>query len=118
MNYLVCFIGYIIEECLFGIFIDVDGNYLEDILCSDLGEIIFDDDGNLVKDSFNEFEDMVYYDVFVGYVVIDNFCLMFGVNNFWDIDLEVFFIMFVNSFDLLMYEIFGRFFYGCVNFEF
>jgi outer membrane receptor protein involved in Fe transport len=117
-NYLVRFIGHTTEECSFGTSTDADGNYLEDTLCSDPGETTFDDDGNLVKDSFNELEDMAYHDVSVGYAVTDNLRLTLGVNNLWDTDPEVSFTTFANSFDPSMYEIPGRFFYGRVNLEF
>lgn len=102
----------------FGDDTDENGNYLEDTLCSDPGETTFDDDGNLVKDSFNELEDMAYHDVSVGYAVTDNLRLTLGVNNLWDTDPEVSYTTFANSFDPSMYEIPGRFFYGRVNLEF
>ena len=117
-NYLVRFIGHTTEECSFGTSTDADGNYLEDTLCSDPGETTFDEEGNLVKDSFNELEDMAYHDASVGYAVTDNLRLTLGVNNLWDTDPEVSFTTFANSFDPSMYEIPGRFFYGRVNLEF
>ena len=79
---------------------------------------MFDDNGKLVKDSFNELEDMAYHDVSVGYAVTDNLRLTLGVNNLWDTDPEVSYTTFANSFDPSMYEIPGRFFYGRVNLEF
>ena len=117
-NYLVRFIGNTTEECSFGTSRDADGNLLEDTLCSDPGVDVFDDEGALTKDSYNELEAMAYHDVSVGYAVTDNLRVTLGVNNLWDTDPEVSFTTFANSFDPSQYEIPGRFFYGRMAVEF
>ncbi|MCQ8847658.1 TonB-dependent receptor [Alteromonas stellipolaris] len=117
-NYLVRYIGHTTEACSFGTSTDNDGNLLEDTLCSDPGIDVFDDEGNLSKDSYNELEAMAYHDVSLGYNVNDNLKITLGVNNLWDTDPEVSYTTFANSFDPSMYEIPGRFFYTRLNVNF
>ncbi|CAA0324856.1 TonB-dependent receptor [Alteromonas infernus] len=104
-NWLVRFIGHTTEEC------SIDGDTLDQQLCSDPSE-------ELGGDSFNELEDMAYHDVSLGYAVNDNLRITLGVNNLFDTDPEVSYSTFANSFDPSMYEIPGQFFYSRVNLNF
>ena len=104
-NWLVRFIGHTTEEC------SIDGDTLDQQLCSDPSE-------ELGGDSFNELEDMAYHDVSLGYAVNDNLRITLGVNNLFDTDPEVSYSTFANSFDPSMYEIPGQFFYSRVNVTF
>ncbi|MEC8230407.1 MAG: TonB-dependent receptor [Pseudomonadota bacterium] len=104
-NWLVRFIGHTTEEC------SIDGDTLDQQLCSDPSE-------ELGGDSFNELEDMTYHDVSLGYAVNDNLRITLGVNNLLDTDPEVSYSTFANSFDPSMYEIPGQFFYTRVNLNF
>lgn len=104
-NWLVRFIGHTTEEC------SIDGDTLDQQLCSDPSE-------ELGGDSFNELEDMAYHDVSLGYAVNDNLRITLGVNNLFDTDPEVSYSTFANSFDPSMYEIPGQFFYSRVNVNF
>ena len=104
-NWLVRFIGHTTEEC------SIDGDTLDQQLCSDPSE-------ELGGDSFNELEDMAYHDVSLGYAVNDNLRITLGVNNLFDTDPEVSYSTFANSFDPSMYEIPGQFFYTRVNLNF
>ncbi|MEC8966341.1 MAG: TonB-dependent receptor [Pseudomonadota bacterium] len=104
-NWLVRFIGHTTEEC------SIDGDTLDQQLCSDPSE-------ELGGDSFNELEDMAYHDVSLGYAVNDNLRITLGVNNLLDTDPEVSYSTFANSFDPSMYEIPGQFFYTRVNLNF
>ncbi|NKX05755.1 TonB-dependent receptor, partial [Alteromonadaceae bacterium A_SAG6] len=104
-NWLVRFIGHTTEAC------SIDGDVLDQQLCSDPSE-------ELGGDSFNELEDMAYHDVSLGYAVNDNLRITLGVNNLFDTDPEVSYSTFANSFDPSMYEIPGQFFYTRVNVNF
>ncbi len=108
-NYMVRYIGSTIEECEFGEDSDSSGVLYEDKLCSMPGVDSIDDDGNFVKDSYNELKAITYHDISASYFISDDIKVSVGVNNIWDTAPPISYSAFANSFAPSLYEIPGRF---------